>query len=663
MIVKRIGNPKSQSSKASRIGSLLDYIAADGHEAAEKSEHIAACGAFLSDSLQGQRAEMIALAEEAKRSEDPVDHWLLSWKEGEQPTRAQCREAVELLKKHLGMGEEHLAVYALHRNTENYHLHIVLNRAHPESLRVSDKGWCIDRAHKALAEIVQTQGWEAEQNARYGKDGAKAQPAHGANPSTRARDYENATGEKSAERIAMEKAAPILKVARSWSEVHERLSQLGMRYEQKGSGALLWVGEVAVKASAIGREFSRKQMEERLGAFKGDHRPLRGIQPQCAAEPVHQDASARFAQYSATLRQFRAEKDAEQTAQRATHRTERAKLLQEFRAERAQLGKGAKWSGAAMNVARSLLAAEQTKQRAALSERQQQERAELRQQFGHRMTYEDFLKSQGEDQLAENWRYRRSATQAASIHGQGDTPPAKRDIRDFMAQVQFSAKDRIAAIHYHANSAPGRASFTDVGRRIDVWQQQDEAAVLAALQLGAQKWGVLTITGPDEFKHLCANLAARHGIRINNPELNMQPPRAPRAANAPPGTAPTPKDAYLLHKADILNRVAVRNACQLDWMIAVRMRVTDHDQRAIAHALESQAPQNRAAENRNWKNYADRTASAVFGPRGDREAARSQPRATAWMRVERLDSAREREVHANQHQRMPQQGRSDIERD
>jgi hypothetical protein len=110
---------------------------------------------------------MIALAMEATRSKDPVDHWLMSWKEGEQPTQAQCKEGVEILKKHLGMDSDHLAVYALHRNTENYHLHIVLNRVDPNSNRVADKGWCIDRAHKAIAEIVYVQGWEHEENARY----------------------------------------------------------------------------------------------------------------------------------------------------------------------------------------------------------------------------------------------------------------------------------------------------------------------------------------------------------------------------------------------------------------------------------------------------------------------------------------------------------------
>lgn len=69
-------------------------------------------------------------------------------------------------------------------------------------------------------------------------------------------------------------------------------------------------------------------------------------------------------------------------------------------------------------------------------------------------------------------------------------------------------------------------------------------------------------------------------------------------------------------------------------MIAVRMRVTGYDQRAIAQAFEVQAPQGRAAENRDWKNYAARTASAVFGPRGDREAVRNRLRLFAWVRME-----------------------------
>jgi hypothetical protein len=57
MIVKYIANPKTQSSKAARVGSLLDYIVADGHADTQKAEYIGANGDFYSDSqLEGGRA-------------------------------------------------------------------------------------------------------------------------------------------------------------------------------------------------------------------------------------------------------------------------------------------------------------------------------------------------------------------------------------------------------------------------------------------------------------------------------------------------------------------------------------------------------------------------------------------------------------------------------
>jgi hypothetical protein len=667
MIVKYIANSKTQSSKAARVGSLLDYIVADGHADTKKAEYIGANGDFYSDSQQGQRAEMVALAMEANRSKDPVDHWLLSWKEGEQPTRAQCNEAVGILKRHLGMSSDQLAVFALHRNTENYHLHVVLNRVHPDTLRVEDKGWCIDKAHKALAEILHTQGWEAEKNARYVADrsgkvmraGSDREPQ----PHSKARDYENATGEKSCERIAQERAAPILCNAKSWAQVHEGLAQVHMRYERKGSGAMLWVGDQPLKASCIGREFSRSRMEERLGEFQADTRAYPAPQ-QREVEPIRRDMPAIWAEYRKGLSINRKEKNIAQIQQRMQHRAAREMQSAEFRTERVDLYQGGKWSGNVLNVARSLLAADHAMRRAELMERQKRERDKLRIGFGRRKTFEQFLVEQGEPQLAEQWRYRDTETPGTAILGDGDEIPRKRDIRDFTAQVHQSSRSRLAEIRYSSRSDPSHVSFTDCGKRIDVWQAQDEAVVLAALQLGAQKWGILTITGPDEFKQFSAELAAQHGIRINDPEFRREIVRGlseGRPVPVIPSGTPSPSRSYQLHKADILNRIEVRNASQLDWMIAVRMRVTGHDQQDIAQALKENANHGREAENRNWINYAERTAEAVFGPRGDREHDRSAQRAEAWARVEGRDLAHERQVQHSQRRAVPARGRGDFE--
>ena len=278
---------------------------------------------------------MIALAEEATRSKDPIDHWLLSWNAGEQPSTTECREAVEILKRHLGMSVDHQAVCALHSNTENTHLHIVLNRTDPETFRVADNGWSIDRAHQAVAEIVQRQGWEQEMNAVYqtGK-GEKRRNKGVSGPRTKARDFENATGAKSAERIAMDQIPKLLHAAQSWSDVHSVLTPKGFRYEQKGSGALVWVGETAVKASAIGRKFSRKRMEERFGPFETSREKATAPLSAQVLRPLRVEEGNRWPEYRTFLETHRLERDQAQKALRASQRGARGEQIASFRGER-----------------------------------------------------------------------------------------------------------------------------------------------------------------------------------------------------------------------------------------------------------------------------------------------------------------------------------------
>jgi hypothetical protein len=452
--------------------------------------------------------------------------------------------------------------------------------------------------------------------------------------------------------------------AKSWAQVHEGLAQVDMRYERKGSGAMLWVGDQPLKASCIGREFSRIRMEERLGEFQTDTRDNPTPLQQREAEPLRPDMPAKWAEYRKTLGTNRKQKDTAQVQQRMDCHAAREKQSAEFRTERTDLYQGGKWSGNALNVARSLLAADHAMRRAELMERQKRERDSLRMRFGRRKTFEQFLVEHGEPQLAEQWRYRDTETPGTAILGDGDEIPRRRDIRDFTAHVRQSARSQLAEIHYSSRSDPNYVSFTDRGKRIEVWQAQDESAVLAALQLGAQKWGTLTITGPDEFKRLCSQLAEQHGIRINNPELRREVVRGPNEGQpipVIPAGMPSPSRSYQLHRADILGRIEVRNASQLDWMISVRMRVTGHDQQAITQALKENASQGRVAENRNWSNYAERTAEAVFGPRGDRECDRSKNRAEAWARIEGIDLAHERQVLHKQHRAVPERRRGDFE--
>ena len=158
MIVKKVGTSKTTApkSKASNVRALIDYIAgvAAGGDG-EKVEHRGAIN-LLNIDHDGQLQEMIDLAEVARRSPQPVQHWILSWREGEQPTHAQANEAVGMFLAEMGL-REHQAVYALHRDTHNCHVHIAVNRVHPTTEKVVtvNNGFDLEVAHRAIACIEQ----------------------------------------------------------------------------------------------------------------------------------------------------------------------------------------------------------------------------------------------------------------------------------------------------------------------------------------------------------------------------------------------------------------------------------------------------------------------------------------------------------------------------
>ena len=519
MIVKKVKNPQKAASKAVRVSRLTDYIREPEREnSQEKCIHAGARG-FITDEPQSQTAEMIALSQEAVRSKDTINHYVLSWREGEQPSPEQVEEAVSIFMDELGV-KDHQAIYGLHADTDNLHLHLAINRVHPETLKVVkiNNGFDIEAAHKAIARIENAQGWQREQNGRYqvlenGELGRehidKDKPRQPAQPK---RDMENRTGEKSAERIAIEDGAPIIKKAQTWEQLHRELAAKGMRYEKTGSGATLFVGDVGVKASSADRDASLSKLQKRLGAYQPP--PQRQQVAQREPEPIKPDVPG-WKDYITGRKAHYAEKNAAKLALDKRQEQERKQIAEQQKARRDELMRGNwKGKGEVLNAMRSVIAAEQAAEKAALKEKHQKQREQHRQQFRPYPDLEQWQRMQKSPELAEQWRHRASEPQR--IEGDRSEPPTPRDIRAYAPeivgqQVHYSRRDE--------GGAERGVSFVDKGKSIDIHDWRNRDSTLAALQLSAQKWGSFTVTGNDEYKAMCAKLAAEHGFKITNPEL------------------------------------------------------------------------------------------------------------------------------------------------
>lgn len=407
VIVKKIKRVKSDKPKVWQIGDLVDYIRYPHNS--NPHEKVAHAGSrnFLSGTHNGQKSEMVALAEESSHSNMPVSHWVFSFKENEQPSREQVDDLVDIFLEHMGL-KEHQAVYGLHHNTDNYHVHIAVNRMHPDTLKVvrPNNGFDIEAAHKVVALVEHKQGWASEENTRYtvleNGEITRARRVPKIQPRPEAQDFERATGEKSAQRIAQERGHSIIKNAASWPELHQQLGEKGLRFEKKGSGAIIFVGDVAVKASSVDRAFSMSKLCKRLGDFvpapaaeKDTPRPL--LPP----EPVSAVNLAEWRQYQAECTVPRQE----QPTPEKLPSPESLKVRQQAERQRI-LPALEKHSRHIFNIGRHFLKVKQRNERRQLKRSGKSGQTPRHTQRNGKPSFETWLRGRGLHEQADQWRYR-----------------------------------------------------------------------------------------------------------------------------------------------------------------------------------------------------------------------------------------------------------------
>jgi hypothetical protein len=468
--------------------------------------------------------EMEALALENTRSKDPVFNCILSWRENEIPSHIQADEAVSIVLKELGL-EGCQAHYALHRNTRNLHLHLCVNRIDPETYKARDPahGWTKKALEKAARKIELAQGWEIERSGRYtvtpnGEILEKTDGQEGKiKLSQTARDIEAHTAAKSAERIAFETAAPIIRSAKSWDELHKGLAERGISFERKGSGAILRVGETVVKASQAGRDISLSKLEKKFGAFRerGVSVSVLQLEPVERVEKSPKVKNAWTHYQEAKASYFKTKKQASSELS-ARQRKERAELNKKQREERSALfAVSWKCRGFELNRRRSVMAAKQQSEKLELRDRWKEERDSLKKRFPRQFpSFKAWLSLDADPELFVLFRY---PGQPVLLCAGDDTRfPGKRafDLRDY--SPAFRGKN--GGVKYSRNGGTV-ADFIDYGKIIVFAAKYDEASVTAALQLASQKWGSVHINGSAKYKQLCVRLAAKNNVKIFNPEL------------------------------------------------------------------------------------------------------------------------------------------------
>lgn len=226
---------------------------------------------------------MTATAERSRRCRQACLHTIIAWREDERPSPETMQEIAARTLAMAGLGE-HQAIAMGHGDRAHPHLHLMINRVHPDT----GKAWDMYRSYRLfdriMREVAEEFGFayvpchafdpEATDElpkrpgsaATYaGKRGAKTKRPQWSARS--ARTYSARLGER-------------LDAASTWEDLEALFAEEGLAVEAKGKGYVVGDGASYVKLSALGLQRTAKGFARRRSAprrpkrSKGPGRPL-----------------------------------------------------------------------------------------------------------------------------------------------------------------------------------------------------------------------------------------------------------------------------------------------------------------------------------------------------------------------------------------------------
>ena len=581
-MIGKVGKSRTaaKTGSKSQFGDVVNYIIREadgkGREVPDTEMGVINMPGNL-DEPDAIIAQMDGIADKAHRKAkfkgDPVYHLVLSWRSEDSPKPEQIQDCVRHTLKALGMNECQ-AVWAIHRDTDDDHVHVAVNRVHPEKGVVMGpprRDYLI--IDKAMRELEITHGFSRDNGPFITLDGKggpqivrmsrkerlekgllKSGDEHGPAITQAAKAAERSQGAPSFQEWAQSTPARALRNVLSspratWQDVHTVLAVHGMVIQPRGSGMVvsttLESGRVlACPVSKLDRGFTKMKLEQHLGAFtptpslllsstttyeKFLHAHQIGMQSDGPAP--HDDKKGqrikRRAERQVERESLQARYKVDQQQIKDTRRDARQSLMTRQKSERdafqastkahkqAFMAKeAAKGTSAAMG--KSLWAYEAARAKEALQKKHLKERHAL----PRTMVWRDWLEQQAamgdEAALAALRGIRYREGRKASQEKNGIEGEELEGLKPILSELRHEIDHRRQLIHYRNDQ--GAKLFTDTGPRIEM-HDRAAASVEAALRIAVQKYGAVDITGCAAFREQAARQAARLGIQVRDNDL------------------------------------------------------------------------------------------------------------------------------------------------
>jgi len=565
--------PKKRVDGGSSFSSLFNYMR---YEVDDATAEVFDRGLLLTENILSDDTavkEMIIVAAMNYRASDPVYHYILSWSPEEKPSLKEVQASLQKTLRALGLSE-HQACAIGHDDTAAYHVHVMVNRIHPETYKAHAPEWSHRELDKACRELEKQYGWR-EAHGLYRWDerlgGAvrtekalldqwrEEREGKGATATGRAAKIEHYSDRESLESYCKGEPARALRAlvkapGPTWQSLHGLLATHDLRLHASEKGGFTVSngdGSVHVKASKVFRDvFSGKPMQAWREAVLGDyqpagvgvaeHAPEKTYRPERAAQrdPVTREVrkqerraarGALLSAYQTAKQEFEAAKAPDLAALRDELQTQRKLIHAERQQARARV-KGSGLDPVLRQLSYGLIAATYLER----AEQLKLQLAEARKtaKFVTREAWIAEKAEQGHDAAISylrglHYAEQRKKKQALAPEDESENAigPAVAGHYDPRAIAHLKLSWRFdlasACVVYQLG---GVTAFTDRGPRIQFAQGgMNDEGILAALRIAQWKFGrELAVTGSPEFKQYVAVLAHQNKLRVVFTDPGMQ---------------------------------------------------------------------------------------------------------------------------------------------
>ena len=538
MIAKRIMAPKGGSGFQRLSGYVLNV--AQEHRSATDPASWTRLGAYILDTQHaGEKVAwaratncgsddpgwavkdiLATQAQNTRSTSDKGYHLVVSFPEGEQPNREQIEDIEDGLCAAIGFGE-HQRVSAVHQNTDNWHLHVAVNKVHPTTFRNVTPHRDHYRLQEACAELEIRHGLTQEAHTigpERGRDGTGRDRAAGfeaqhAGPSFLAWVQDHAGAALVAARDG----------GKGWQAVHNTAATFSLTVKLRGAGLVVSHGgdnRLHAKASDVDRRLSLKAMTDELGAFEPSGQRTQDEKPQKQYKRavLSGELFDAFKRGRDAAVRARDETTAKLKAQHVAYAREQANWYRlRMQQEKAQAHKGVLWRASVQHVA-----GQRAKDVTARIKRERDERQQAR-DANPVPTWQGYLEAEaaaGNEAALATLRSRQRRTQ--QLEAKVLTAENAEQARHVVHQHMKPAIRRDGRVVYRVADG-GMVSDEAVHVRVPV---STTAAAFLALSLATDRFGTrpLVVNGSDEFRRQIATVAGIEGMSVTfaDPTLDQE---------------------------------------------------------------------------------------------------------------------------------------------